>query len=177
MLFRSCAPVAARLPSARPRSKGGGNATRRAAAVAGALERGRGGGSEGVRQCAAGVVRLEAAKCECAREAGREANWLPSQLTRGCGTRARRCSRGTAQDAQRRPSGGLVGLCAAGGERRVERWCARVQNGARCAPAARGERRRPAPRSRSFQGRQKNFSASRPSKTFFLPLSCVGVRG
>ena len=42
----------------------------------------------------------------------------------------------------------------------MERWCARVQNGARCAPAARGERRTPAQDlTRSFQGREKNFSS------------------
>ena len=72
-------------------------------------------------------------------------------------------------DAQRRPSGGLVGLCAAGGERRVERWCARVQNGARCAPAARGERRTPAQDlTRSFQGREKNFKLREKN---FAPIS------
>ena len=159
---RRCAPVAARLPSARPRSVkgwrkrdaegcGGGRST---GAAAWWRER------RCLRQCAAGVVRLEAAKCECAREAGREASWLPSQLTRGCGTRARRCCLSwhcsTTLNADRRGVWlGSVRLEESG------EWSGGVPE-CRTAHAAHQQRverggRRPR-RSRSFQGRQRIFA-------------------
>ena len=105
------------------------------------------------------MVRLEAAKCECAREAGREASWLPSQLTRGCGTRARRCCLSwhcsTTLNADRRGVWlGSVRLEESG------EWSGGVPE-CRTAHAAHQQRverggRRPR-RSRSLQGRQKNF--------------------